>query len=287
MQAKHEHREYAANLQVWVGRYKNLTNLPHWHSDHEIVYAENGGAAIHIGDRLYRIKQGQAVFIHSKSVHYIQGDEGSILLMFIFAQKPLQRITENFRLAAPMLGGEYDFRGLFRLISGDLHSPARLAPISANNRIERLVLDIFMSEQTCRTQSETGSDDAFRRLLDDIDKNYPNYTLAAAADFMAVSQSHFSKLFKHMADTTFTKYLNMVRVEKAIELMHDGGKTITEVAICCGFGSIRNFNRVFRDITGYAPRCLPEDYNPFSVHPTYTAGNTEAFDPTENTSELL
>ena len=70
-------------------------------------------------------------------------------------------------------------------------------------------------------------------------------------------------------------------------MIREGKNTITETAICCGFGSIRNFNRVFRDITGYAPRLLPADYNSFSVHPTYSSGNKDTFDPTDTSSVLL
>ena len=288
MQARHEHREYDKNIKVWVGRYKNLSNLPHWHSDHEIVYAEKGRATVHIANQTYSVEQGQAIFIQSESVHYIHSDGDSILLLFIFAQKPLQRVTDGFQLATPLLTKDYNFPALAEKLSSDMHPMTRLSPISALNRTERLLIDLFANEPTCAVDKKSGeSENNFRRLLDDIDKNFANYTLANAAKFMSVSESHFSKLFKHMADTTFTRYLNMVRVEKAIEMMREGKNTITETAICCGFGSIRNFNRVFRDITGYAPRLLPADYNSFSVHPTYSSGNKDTFDPTDTSSVLL
>lgn len=44
-------------------------------------------------------------------------------------------------------------------------------------------------------------------------------------------------------------------------MLRSGEKTsITDVSVRCGFNTIRNFNRAFRDITGYSPRTLPEDY---------------------------
>lgn len=288
MQAKHEHRKYKNDATIWVGKYKNLTNLPHWHYDHEIVYVEKGSALIHIGNQTYTVLKGQSIFIQSQNVHYIQADLDSILILFIFAHKPLQKITGNFQLICPMLVNDYFLPELYYKLTDDINSFKHLSAASANNRVERLIIDIFMNENITSLNKKMGdNENNFRQLLDDIDKNFANYTLSDAAVFMSTSESHFSKLFKKMADTTFTRYLNMVRVEKAIKMMQEGNITITETAISCGFGSIRNFNRVFKDITGYSPRELPKDYNPFSVHPTYTSNNKEEFDPTDISSELL
>lgn len=287
MQARHEHRTYSQNICVWVGRYRNLNNLPHWHSDHEIVYAEKGAATVRIGSSTYTVEQGNALFIQSQNVHCIQSDSDCILLLFIFAQKPLQQITANTQLVSPLLSGDYHLPELFGKLSEEINSDRPLAALSANNRTARLLIDIFMNEPVCGADKKGGGKKLFCRLLDDIDKNYANYTLADAARFVSVSQSHFSKMFKKMANTTFTRYLNMVRVEKAIEIMREGGTTITETAISCGFGSIRNFNRVFKEITGYSPRGLPENYSLLSIHPAYTADEGESFDPTNTSSVLL
>ena len=36
--------------------------------------------------------------------------------------------------------------------------------------------------------------------------------------------------------------------------------TVTEVPIQSGFNTIRNFNRIFREYTGYTPKELPDNY---------------------------
>ncbi len=49
----------------------------------------------------------------------------------------------------------------------------------------------------------------------------------------------------------------------------------------CGFSSIRNFNRVFRKITSYSPKSLPENYDLAKAEARLFP---EAFDPTEKDS---
>ena len=53
---------------------------------------------------------------------------------------------------------------------------------------------------------------------------------------------------------------------------------ITEIASRCGFATIRNFNRIFKEFTGYTPKALPQDYimkdsitsiNENSINPTF------------------
>lgn len=287
MQSKHEHREYDKNIQVWVGKYKNLSNLSHWHSDYEIIYAEKGGAAVTIGKNAYRLEEGNAVFIHSCETHSVQGDKNSVLVFFLFMRALLKNIVKGSKLCSPLLACDYGFPALYGVLHRELQEPrGRLTSYSVNNRIERLAIDVFTNEKTRQVEeTESNQTERYHRLLNEIDKNYAAYTLDDAANFLALSSSHFSKFFKSMANTTFTKYLNLVRVEKAVEMLQEGRFSVTRAALESGFGTIRNFNRVFKEITGYAPRELPSDYNPLSPHPVY--GPDNHFDPTDKNSELL
>ena len=51
----------------------------------------------------------------------------------------------------------------------------------------------------------------------------------------------------------YSKWLNMIRLEKASELLAQEGRSLTEVAMLSGFQSIPSFNRVFREEKGMAP----------------------------------
>ena len=51
----------------------------------------------------------------------------------------------------------------------------------------------------------------------------------------------------------YSKWLNMIRLEKATELLADKQLTLTETAMLSGFQSISSFNRVFREEKGMAP----------------------------------
>ena len=51
-----------------------------------------------------------------------------------------------------------------------------------------------------------------------------------------------------------------------MEKLYNSSNNVTEVALDCGFNNVRNFNRVFKSVTGYTPTefaALPdkESYN--------------------------
>ena len=51
----------------------------------------------------------------------------------------------------------------------------------------------------------------------------------------------------------YSKWLNAVRVEKAVSLLPEDSLSLTEIAMLSGFKSIPSFNRVFREEKGMAP----------------------------------
>ena len=83
---------------------------------------------------------------------------------------------------------------------------------------------------------------------------------------------------------TFSQYLNHIRINKAIDLIKQGDLTMTEISSECGFDTIRNFNRVFKQITGSTPKQIPKDY---VMHLRSNSDNSIHFDPTISTTELI
>lgn len=286
MIVKREIRHYDGEEYVWVGKYHNINNQLHWHTDFELVVVNHGNAKINVDNEIYQLTEGESILIPSSAMHQITSSDNSMLTFFIFQCKPIQTVIGNRRLRSPVLSGKYPFDEIYVNISKELQTKSRLEALYANNRIERLMLDIFLNEETMESRSDSSyMEIRYKRILEAVDENYAKYSIDDAANFAAMSVSYFSRFFKQMSGITFTQYLNLVRVEKAIELIQNNETIMATVAISCGFGTIRNFNRVFKSITGYSPRELPATYNVAALHPNF--GIEDTFDPTSPDSELI
>jgi AraC-like DNA-binding protein len=75
-------------------------------------------------------------------------------------------------------------------------------------------------------------------------------TLEQVVQHVHVSRFYFCKLFKKATGMTLTEYVSRVRVEKAKTLLVDPSMRISEVVYASGFGSIPNFNSVFKRLVG-------------------------------------
>ena len=116
-------------------------------------------------------------------------------------------------------------------------------------------------------------------------ERYAEYTFEDAVRFMGMSDAYFSRYFKAMAGTTFSQYLNYVRTDNAVRLLLSGEDlTMTEIAEQCGFATIRNFNRIFREFTGFSPSRLPKDY---VLSDRFSYPSEKAFNPTLYDCELI
>ena len=84
---------------------------------------------------------------------------------------------------------------------------------------------------------------------------------------------------------SFTDYLNVIKIENAIMMMRRNPHSmISAIAAKCGFTTLRNFNRVFKEITGYSPRDLPSEY---VLNAGIQIVSGKDFDPTNPTSVVI
>ncbi|MEN9967985.1 MAG: hypothetical protein RIR94_154 [Bacteroidota bacterium] len=70
-------------------------------------------------------------------------------------------------------------------------------------------------------------------------------TLKQVADLVFMSESNFCKFFKKATNTTFSDYLNDLRINEACHLLLSSEENISKIAHDCGFESLSYFNRVF------------------------------------------
>ena len=49
-------------------RYQNLVNLPHYHSEHELIHIDKGTAEISINNVLYVLHDGESIFSYANDI---------------------------------------------------------------------------------------------------------------------------------------------------------------------------------------------------------------------------
>lgn len=101
-------------------------------------------------------------------------------------------------------------------------------------------------------------EDTNRRMLrarDAMDRAYAQpLDVAALARIAQVSASHFTRTFRATFGETPHHYLQRRRVERAMFLLRETGRSVTDICFEVGFGSLGTFSRTFSAIVGQSPR---------------------------------
>jgi len=285
MLANHEHRLYPDHSLVWVGKYRDLKNISHWHFDHEIAVCEDGEALISLNLETFTLRKGQCIYLRGQSVHSILSAPGTTLYVSLFSDDLLRRVTDNYCLAHPVFADDFRVLETLERIRAAGFKKERFYDEISNALMQQLIAEIFsVLEIRSSAVLVSAATERYKKLLYDIDENAGTYSFLRAVEFMNMSEAYFSRFFKRISGMTFSMYLNHIRVNRAIDLIKNTDLSMTEIAMTCGFETIRNFNRVFRQITGYAPRELPDGY---VMNLRSNSGNASNFDPTIRTSELM
>ena len=285
MLAKREIWRYPKETGIWVGKYRNSHNLLHWHFECEFAYVEKGCIEIFCEKKRHILRAGEALFADSGQMHYQRALEpDTVLIVFVFDGACVPFLQE-YRLAAPKLGGRYPVPALYKKLRETLLSRPPFYGEEARCALCGMMVEIFRREPYVRRIKMGSTEETFKKLLEAIREGFASYTFADAVHFMGMSEAYFSRYFKAATGTTFSQYLNHVRTDSAIRMLQtDKTLTVTEVADRCGFGTIRNFNRIFKELTGTAPSRLPQDY---TLGERFPLPSDEAFDPTLYDCELL
>ena len=82
------------------------------------------------------------------------------------------------------------------------------------------------------------------------DKALSNGSLAALCH---VSEVYFRRLFVARFGTTPKQYILRLRLNRAKQMLSEGGCSVGEVAEACGFGSLYHFCRTFHETVGVTP----------------------------------
>ncbi len=90
---------------------------------------------------------------------------------------------------------------------------------------------------------------AIRMLADD-----PSLGGAELADGLDISLSRLARLFKTELGVSLVDYRNQLRLDRFMKLAEQGTGNLLQTALAAGFGSYAQFHRVFRAVSGKAPR---------------------------------
>ena len=100
------------------------------------------------------------------------------------------------------------------------------------------------------------------RTIDYIQNHYDeDLNLTKLAEVACFSKFHFHRIFRAMVGETLNDFVQRIRLEKSItKLTTELNKSITEIALDCGFSCSQNFAKIFKAHYGITPSIFRREF---------------------------
>lgn len=256
----------------------------HFHSECQLFLVLKGKGSRFIGDHMKPFKEGDMVFAGPNLPHLWRSDNAyfdsknglethGIVIYFpvnflgdsVFQIDEFEGIARILKTSARGL----EISGKTNLLIGKLMK--ELIKLKGGDSIIHLlqILNLMVDSPDCQPitqdsyinlnkESET---DRMGQVYEFVMKNYKEkITLEEVSEIANLSVSAFSRYFKTRVNKSFSDFLSEVRISHACKLLHEQDMNISEISFECGFFTLSNFNKQFKDRTGKTPLAFKKDY---------------------------
>ena len=269
LQGKREYVTYLedSSVRVWYSDVPWRYEM-HEHSAVEILLTLEGSVTYTVEDIVYQVRKGEVLIVPPDMQHSLSMGENSSRYLYLFEPEGILSMRD-IKTLAPY------FHRPFHLRDGS----------EAHVRIRELLLklkDIYekrelMWNTACysyllriyailgqrylngvRSRATDGGriveSEVITAAMTYINNHYnQDLSLEDVAGFAGFSRYYFSRSFKKQTGYSFKDYLCQKRLQVAMDLLIRSDKSMKDVAVESGFGSVATFNRVFREKKGCTP----------------------------------
>lgn len=234
----------------------NMSFPPHLHSYVELIYVTHGNIAVTINNTTKELTEGDIGVSFPNDIHSYDTKKYSKVIVAIFSPEIISSYfskVANKTLKDSFICKENIDKSVYVLIDM-LYAEVR----SSNDEfvIKGFLYSIFgkLNQKFTFINSKHTYNTTIQSLLKYIEGHYnENITLESTAKALGFSKFYLSRLFANKIGYNFNDYVNRLRVNMAQKLISETDMLIFNIALECGFESLRNFNRVFKGYIGVTP----------------------------------
>lgn len=256
----------------------------HFHSEYQLFTVLKGRGTRFIGDHMQAFKEGDMVFTGPNLPHLWRSDNSyfdsknglethGIVIYFPndFLGNSVFEMDEFAEIAQVLQKSD---RGIE--INGKTNQTIRLmmqelVNMKGGQSIIQLlqILNKMVDSADCLPITQAGyinlnkesETDRMGQVYEFVMKNFKEkITLEEVSEIANLSVSAFSRYFKTRVNKSFSDFLSEVRISHACKLLHEEEMNISEISFECGFFTLSNFNKQFKERTGKTPLAYKKDY---------------------------
>jgi len=273
MESHVERIEHQEDLPLRIFVHSVRSCASHHHRDCEFLFVLRGQVVVHTSFGESILKADDVFFIHGGEHHLTRETADPNLMIALQVDTKLA-----MRLDPEFSSRRFDFNSIARKYPNDRRIKTvreilaetlwemRLRRPAYRLQVESLVLrlltllvretpsTLFSAPRTPTDQEDEALGQRLARIVAHLEAHSSEeLSSVEVARAEGVSVSYLARLFKERLGSTFGDYLSLLRARKSLPLLVNKEATILDVALECGFPSVKSYNVVFKRIHGVSP----------------------------------
>lgn len=235
---------------VWFEDNWRHDDILHSHEKGQLLYVESGFQYITVDGKIYLLPQNHAAWIPPGAIHKTNSHSEKIRLMIMFAEtdehSSFHREINVFSVP-PVL--KEMIRYSERWSKSMVNDPDEILFLKALfNELPRFV------EHSLQLHIRLPKDKRLSKPIGYLHSHYQeDIKIEDLSDVSLLSLRTLERIFKKETGMTLSKYQQILRIIKSLELLSAGDLTISETAYAVGYKSVQAFTRSFQSVMQSRP----------------------------------
>jgi AraC-like DNA-binding protein len=257
---------------------ENYKVLPHTHSSLEISCVKSGNGSYLIDGKTYDMQAFDVFVINNIEPHCIKMPKGGNMVNTVIHFEPefiwssmqsdidygfLQVFFErNNKFSNRLDRNNPATKTIYNLllqIEQEFVSQPEAFDLMIKIKLQSIFVEIirnfdYISESCKENEIHKKDTESMLHVFEYISNHYnEDIKLGDLAAVAMMSPSYFSTSFKAYNGLSPFDYLARYRIKQSIAYMRSTGKSLTEIALLCGFNNSTSFIKSFKKVTGKTP----------------------------------
>lgn len=230
---------------------ERITIPAHLHNSVELVYCNRGNIRVSVEQESFFLSAGMCALIPRNTVHSYESGEFNEIYALLIGQNFISDMVAVFRNHRPAR-----YQMVPDTVLADMlreYFPGEQRSVFSAKALLYRACQQLLAENPLLPAEDRERDAAIQVLLIIQNSYLEPITLMDISRQTGYNYYYISKQLKTCFGTSFPVLLSQFRIAYAKTLLRDQQYSVSETALLSGFGSIRNFNRIFRSMTGTTP----------------------------------
>jgi len=281
------HKSTIPPSQIFVIRHlkeKHFDPVWHAHSEYQLFVVLEGTGTRFIGDSIKAFRPGELIFTGRQLPHLWRSDEAyfdkknnfstSGIVIYFNENFLGDHIMEKEEMVMLKKLFTKSMRGLDFFGQKKLQVVKMMQELTQMQGIQRVIhllriLEILSFTKEYHYISSRAYDDVFNQNETDrlnqvyeyVLKNFcRKILLKELADLLYMTPTSFSRYFTAKNNKPFSKFVAEIRIKHACKLLTETEDSISQICYECGFNTLSNFNKQFKDIMLKKPTQYKEEF---------------------------